>query len=669
MKLMNHQEKLVNDLEKDYYNKVSSIVGWYTGSGKTTIINELIKRLYAKNPKIKVGFSSHFFTSLRDQVAKVLGKNHLVSIIPEEDATVHVFTPRLMYNRKNKFDLLIIDEAHEGLSSDSKMLHAISKRAKVIIHLTATGWKLMREFPKLKVYLRGLDVGLNEDKRVGEFQVRLMEFEGEVTHKDLDESGEVSASYLKKNMDLIKQFQSNKLKQLVKEKKLGDKTLVIVPPNGFIENAYKSVSNALMLTQESDEESVMFQFKNDPDKKFLIVVRKCGVGFDMPELTDVVDLTMTRNFMQIVQRIGRVTRPHPHKVEKRYHYVYDKRMSAKSANYYMLKSLDLSRCDYSDTGKTKPVYGFSGGYPTEFKFSDALLIRSNLREANIISLADYKNTGMTQEEIIEHARKFLHDRQWRELSKVDTEEEKIRRRMKKLGLYKRIQSEIFLTKENLKKRFDIAKGQNPTSVVKQLRKTDEEAWAKITEFGYMSEFNPKDPIAQWSKERIIEMALSMSESDFRKYDTHWDRAKDLGVLNEIRILRCKSLSNEVIKEKAKNGSEVAKKVAKEREIKFDPKFDYKKLGLRLEEGCVHIPKGIMGALNNPTHCNVFIKGKKLVLDFNGKSYKIPIHIKNGDGCISTYRLVGRFTDLVKCRINYSIDEENKTIKLDLDSIK
>lgn len=53
------------------------------------------------------------------------------------------------------------------------------------------------------------------------------------------------------------------------------------------------------------------QFQTDPDTKILIVVRRGILGFDMPELCNVVDFTCSRNINRIYQLYARVLRTHP----------------------------------------------------------------------------------------------------------------------------------------------------------------------------------------------------------------------------------------------------------------------------------------------------------------------------------------------------------------------
>lgn len=512
MRLNKEQKILVDQLEKDYEKKQSAIVGWYTGSGKTTVVNELLKVLFEKHPRMKVGFSAHFFTSLRDQVVEVLGKSHNVSSDPEDKADITIFNPQSIYKKTHiKFDLLVIDEAHEGLSQDAIMLRSIASRAKCVIYLTATAWELISLVPDAKVYLRGLIQGLKEDGRVGEYKSQLHNFDAKIFAEDLDENSEPSAAYLKKNKQLIVDFQKNKLKHMIKEKLIGDKAIVIVPPGPFMDEAVRYLPNSLGLDQYSDEEAVLNKFKNDAMTKFLVVIRKCGVGFDMPTLTDVIDLTMTRNLKQIVQRIGRVVRPHPYGVEKRYHYVYDNRMSRKGAEWYLMASLDLANCEYDGWKNIKlkkmkaPIGEDCGSY---YSYSLSALIKSSELETHMeLSLQDYK-TKSTFDDYVATARLYERDCDWRETK--NKEHLNIRRRMKKAGKYKEVTDLVYFNEEALSKR--AAKYKSG----KQFEKGDYEGFANSKKLGFLPKFYPdnynKKAYTRMTRDELIHEVAKYSKN-------------------------------------------------------------------------------------------------------------------------------------------------------------
>ena len=551
MKLSKPQLELVTNLERDFYNKSNAIVGWYTGSGKTTVISELLKLLLEKNPKIKIGFSAHFYISLKEQVTSVLGRKHEVSNDPLSDSNIIVFNPQSVYRRDDvKFDLLIVDEAHEGLSEQSIMLRSIIKRSKVVFALSATPWELIKMFPKYKVYTRGLIDGVS-DGRVGDFRYKLHEYDGRIEYGDVDGNGEIRAKYLKKNKSLLVKFQKEKLVKLSNSGELGDKVLVIVPSSEFSYPLHETTRKSLILDQNSiNEEEILIAFKKDPNIRYLIVVRKCGVGFDMPELTDVVDLTMTRNLKQIVQRMGRVTRKYH--VDKRYHYVYDKRMTLRTASFYMDYAMDLANGDEYQLPKNRKqivVLGKDGNFASEMSFKDYILSRSSLENVATVGIEDYKNTGDSKEDILEWIKdkNWIKDKEWKDAIKNgDVEAKRKRKRATKLGEIVNINNEYFLSDEMLFKRIQVAKNNKPNGAIKEMAKIDNEGLEEIKERGLLPKFYPQSiaiPVSKWTESMVIEHVLTNSSSNSElknsggRNSTVYERAKELGILGKIENLR------------------------------------------------------------------------------------------------------------------------------------
>ena len=76
----------------------------------------------------------------------------------------------------------------------------------------------------------------------------------------------------------------------------------------------KNKVDTLLSTSEDDTDSVNIeQFKNDPKIKVLVVVKRGILGFNMPELINVVDFSGTRNIDRIYQLYARTLRKYEDK--------------------------------------------------------------------------------------------------------------------------------------------------------------------------------------------------------------------------------------------------------------------------------------------------------------------------------------------------------------------
>lgn len=372
------------------------IVGWYTGSGKTTMFLELAKDLAAQG--YRVGISTYLQTNIRDQVAAEAAKLGVVCGVIQNgeipDEAILLFNPQSLYRAKVaslKFDYLIVDESHEATSIDSKMMATIVEKhctPKVkIVGFSATAWDLPDQplWKNAKVLVRGLNQGI-VDGQVQPFVIKLEHFDIELTSKDYNVLGDVKEKFQKKHAKALRRLTKTKMELLINkhDKDLGNKVLVVCPKGDncamakYVHSMYPETS--LLLTgEDKDEAKILARFKKDPNIRFLVVVSKCRVGFNMPELTSVVDMSLTRNIKALVQCFGRLARLHPKKFAKRYFYVSNQGMSKTKARALFTLALRFACGDYSrevnDSGKKGDILGIPVPQPRQAETSDNWDIR------------------------------------------------------------------------------------------------------------------------------------------------------------------------------------------------------------------------------------------------------------------------------------------------------
>jgi superfamily II DNA or RNA helicase len=75
-------------------------------------------------------------------------------------------------------------------------------------------------------------------------------------------------------------------------------------------DSFKGLKGKVLISHsENDKDSVLFeQFKNDSDIKVLVAVDRGRLGYNMPELFNVVDFTMTQSLDMLLQMYGRLLR-------------------------------------------------------------------------------------------------------------------------------------------------------------------------------------------------------------------------------------------------------------------------------------------------------------------------------------------------------------------------
>lgn len=349
IRLKKYQAKAVESILDDFKNNIPSCLSFYTGAGKTVIFMEICRRLIEENPSIKIGISAYLTTEIRDQIfertndfdLKTKSQILFSTTVMDSSKNIFIFNPQAVwkYELEEKLDVFIIDECHVGADHPSNMINQILKNdckkdVKVLL-VSATPWDTLatKSFENAKVYKRPLSLGI-QDGRIDDFRIAVEEAQIEFNHKDFTRKGDLSSTVSRKKIQVLKSACIGKMNNILKRYKgeLGEKVLVICPPgnSGEIarEMAVEFKGLAFIEQQKSnwmslDTRENLALFKEDASIQFLFVINKCQVGFDMPELETVIDLTMSRNVKVLAQRIGRVARKSGDK-EKKYIYVFDK---------------------------------------------------------------------------------------------------------------------------------------------------------------------------------------------------------------------------------------------------------------------------------------------------------------------------------------------------------
>lgn len=140
IKLREYQENAVRSLLSSYEDSKRSCVVSPTGSGKTIMIREFVKRLNVLAPDIRIGIAVH-----RIEILKTI--EDLVSTIDNFDDIDIEFSTIQKLNRVDKvFDVLIIDEAHHVTAKSYRKI--IKENCNWHCGFTATPIRgLMPEYP------------------------------------------------------------------------------------------------------------------------------------------------------------------------------------------------------------------------------------------------------------------------------------------------------------------------------------------------------------------------------------------------------------------------------------------------------------------------------------------------------------------------------------------
>lgn len=329
------QIPLVKAVFKDLKTYQRNLLAAAAGAGKTNMVIDLLSQYYLPEySDYKVLILSHGQVVLRDQwierferVGVDFSFQELVSG-STIDLSKQVYVGIPQYFNKKALDilkgqkiLLIVDEAHQYYFAEDGMVQNIIETLEPESTLCVTGTP--SEFIKRKDF-RIHFISPSEVAERGAYSYVSMELchsPYSFTEKEYLKNGE-----LKLGID-IKKAQThatlnNMLKQLDQETLL--KTMVICSSQKqakdvedfFTDKGYMSA----LSTSDTDADSGAIKFfKENDDCNVLIVVNRGILGFDCPEIINLLDLKCSYNPDIIMQYLARIFRLHPTgRVRKRY---------------------------------------------------------------------------------------------------------------------------------------------------------------------------------------------------------------------------------------------------------------------------------------------------------------------------------------------------------------
>ena len=374
MKAINEvQEKVIFDILKGFKRGRNQVLAWYTGSGKTNVFLEVVARILEKNPKARIGISAFLQKNIKDQTSDraeyFLSEFHTMGRkVNLKESNVFIFNPQLLYFRNDsmQFDYLILDEAHYGIEGRyiDYLIETHCKPSVKLLACSATPYKVLRSerFQGADIYFRGTKEGLFEDGRLSDITIHIEKSEIVVSSDNYTRDFEVSSSFIRDNFEAFKESSLSKALSVISSKPTGNKCLIICPSGGDKEIARligSALEGALVLVEGDNEQVIIDTFKNNDFYQYLVVVNKCQIGFDFPDLTSVIDLTMTKNVDLLTQRFGRLSRKG--RAEKNYYLVVDGDLNAEYAelvvNNAILSAMDLKYSMQEFKKREIPVFG------------------------------------------------------------------------------------------------------------------------------------------------------------------------------------------------------------------------------------------------------------------------------------------------------------------------
>jgi superfamily II DNA or RNA helicase len=306
------------------------ILAGCVGAGKTTMANRIMQ-----NYK-KVLVLAHGQDVLRTQFAETAQKfsdsvhiikkgNQFTNKIRKLKKGIVITLPQTIKNIEDlgDFDLIVADEAHQFYLAE--MVQNICDRlpkAKRLL-LSATPFTLRSlDLPEHSFTLdRALDIGIMSNASM-EVMTSCYNYNLADYNQDASLKKEIDTKITKKETEQTMDAVLNALVTSVAETRL-DKTIIVASgihqANYIASYLKKSKIEALVSHSKEDVSSERITlFKKSKSISVLVVVGRAKLGFDMPELVNMVDMSGTLNPALLYQMLGRVTRVHPKGKKKRF---------------------------------------------------------------------------------------------------------------------------------------------------------------------------------------------------------------------------------------------------------------------------------------------------------------------------------------------------------------
>jgi superfamily II DNA or RNA helicase len=353
--LRDYQISVLSKMQSTLSTKDEVVVASAPNSGKTFIATEFMR----SNPASTFLVLTHGTLVLKKQWEDALDEAGLEFSDKLGEARIAYGVPQGLYRKPGQnIDYLIVDEAHEFTFAG--MIKEIKNKfkPKKIIYLTGTPSKFIAKKYEV-IIVPALDLikqGFSSDLYIGMVSTNIA-----LKDSDRNSDGDIKGSSngklertVKDDLDELLQSIHRRLQETGAFK--GNPSLRKIaqwaPTLGKLHKtmiACQSIKQATLVQEyfekngvnsilshsklDLDSENIQ-KFKEDPDVKVLVVVDRGILGFNMENLVNVVDLTLSRNIDRIYQLYARVMRTSKDH-EKKYFFKFATEQNMLLDKFYM----------------------------------------------------------------------------------------------------------------------------------------------------------------------------------------------------------------------------------------------------------------------------------------------------------------------------------------------
>lgn len=413
IELHDYQRDILSQLNQRLINGQKEIViAACPSSGKTIMTLEFIHQ----NPTARFLILTHGTNVIKNMWIDELTKFGISFCENGGNSQVVVGLPhgfankikRKQLSHLGKVDYVIVDEAHEF--TFAKMTQEVLKQVspKATIFLTGTPSKFIKRGYEV-ICISALE--LIQKNFISDLYVGMVSTNANLQDNDYNDDGDVKTlsqykleQSVKSDLDELLEAIHKRLREtkIFKSSPNARKKVEWLPTLGKLQKtmiACKSIKqcqeavkyfqkkkvNVISSESSSDKDSEnITRFMKESDIKVLVVVDRGILGFNMPELVNVVDLTGSRNIDRIYQLYARVMRKHDYHKMK-YFFKFSSEEQMLLMKWYMNAALCLMRKDFIQRYNGKNlnqlnIVEFKQRHP---KYEDNNLTESASKEARI----------------------------------------------------------------------------------------------------------------------------------------------------------------------------------------------------------------------------------------------------------------------------------------------
>lgn len=341
----NMKDRILSDIDS---GKDKIVMAMCPNSGKTFTAIKLMEDLLRSGTSKKILVLAHGTTVLRSQFYDSLVEEQpsfsYKKITPQARSTkaqVLIALPQGLDRLDlSGVDTVIVDEAHERYLAAGSQRLMKNIKPKCTILLTGTPSKFIyenhRKPGRFKIHMVAMsDI---DAEYMANTQVYVCSSKYDIKEEDYNQNEEVGSAFRFKKADTEKTIELflERVHKLLKMKYISqidnilpmsfsklDKTMFACRSQQQARQVYnylvKNGVNTLVSTEDTDKDSDNIKtFVQDPEVKVLVVVNRGILGFNLPTLVNVVDMSSTRNLDRMYQLFSRVTRTHTDIKYKRY---------------------------------------------------------------------------------------------------------------------------------------------------------------------------------------------------------------------------------------------------------------------------------------------------------------------------------------------------------------